>query len=174
LKTTILFRQGRCLSLFLLFLSSGCMLNSQTVTNYSGTWKFDKSKSSPGEMQTDYPGTIVRKIVQTTDTLSYTDTYRQAGSDDWETAPEKFCLDGKTQISKSSYSTNKKSVKWSANGKVITTIYIDTQVSKGESKDFIMEDSYLLSADRMILTIERHSKNPVQGEKTSKFVYQRE
>jgi hypothetical protein len=161
-------------SIILLLLSSALQLNSQQVTNYSGLWKFDKSKSSEGELQSNYPGTVMRKISQTADTLSYTDTYRQPGSNDWETAPEKFCLDGKIQIRESSYSTNKKSVKWSADKNILTTIYEDTQVSKGVSKDFIMEDSYQLSADGKTLTVERHSKNPVQGEKTSKFVYQKD
>jgi hypothetical protein len=174
MKSSTLLKPAAIISICLVLCCSAAGLLAQTPANFSGIWNFDKGKSTPGELQSDYPGTIVRKIAQTADTLSYTDTYRQPGSEDWETAPEKFCLDGKEQIIKSSYSTNKKSVKWSADGKVLTTVYVATQVSKGVSQDFIMKDSFVLSADGKILTIERYSKNPVQGDKTSKFVYQRE
>lgn len=152
-----------------LILSSA--LNAQT--DFSGSWKFNKAGSSPGQMKSEYDGVIIRQISQNATTFSFNDVYKNAGNKDWSTASEEFALDGMEQVTKGDYYTIRKSAKWSAGKDSLTLIYVNSQSSDGVSQDFLNKEIYFLS-DEKTLVIETFAKNPVEGEKTGKNIYNRE
>jgi hypothetical protein len=152
-------------------LSASFPIAAQTPSNFSGKWVFDKEKSSPGLLESGFDGTVTRQITQNSTTLSYADIYVRKGSDDWKTSEEPFNLDGKETIKKGSFSTIKKSAKWSEDKKSLTLTYIDTQVAKGVSEDFLTAESYKLTDGGLTLLIETYSKNPVKGESKTQKIY---
>jgi hypothetical protein len=166
-------KKAMVITLLSLLLLHGSIVKSQTPPDFSGKWQFNKAKSSPEQVESDYPGTIIRQITQTPTTISINDTYKQTGSKDWTTADEKYNLDGKEQTSKSDRGTNKKSTKWSQDKKTLSITNIDTQSTKGKEQAFMVTHSYKLSNDGKTLTIECYSKNPVTGETTKQKIYER-
>jgi hypothetical protein len=170
MKTNQHFRQTRIsilvsVSFMLILTSAG--INAQKSTNFSGKWQYDKSKSVVDAIERDYDGTIILEISQDSSTISFAEVYIHPGRTDWKTASESYKLNGEEQIRKSSVGTNKNTVKWSPDRKVLTITNLDTQ----DSQDYKVVDSYSLSADGKILTIERYRKNPVTGETKAKKVY---
>jgi hypothetical protein len=158
-------------SLLLLVLLSSAALRAQTPTNYSGRWEFDKTKSSPGTVHANYPGTVTRQITQNASVLTYRDVYVQSGSKDWKTADESFKLDGKEQIKKDGTTMRKKSSQWSQDKKILTLTYAEIYVDKGVTKELLVAESYKLSDDGKTLTIDTFSKNQVTGETKTNSVY---
>jgi hypothetical protein len=158
-------------SLLLLVLLSSAALRAQTPTNYSGRWEFDKTKSSPGTVHANYPGTVTRHITQNASVLTYRDIYVQPGSKDWKTADESYKLDGKEQIKKDGTTTRKKSAQWSQDKKSLTLTYAETYIERGVAKELLVAESYKLSDDGKTLTIDTFSKNQVTGETKTNSVY---
>jgi hypothetical protein len=172
-----LFRPGHIagvsVSLVLMFLLSSNALKAQTLTNFSGTWEFDKTQSSPGTIESKYDGSVTRQITQNSSKLTYCDIYVQKGSDDWKTADEVFNLDGKEQIKKDGANSRRKSAQWSQDKKILTLTYKETYTEEGVSKELLNAESYKLSDDGKTLTIETYSKNQVTGETRTKGVYRK-
>jgi hypothetical protein len=170
-----LFPPGRIamlsVSLIVLSILSTVSLSAQTAANFSGKWEFDKTKSSPGTVHANYPGTVTRQITQNASTLTYRDVYVQKGSSNWKTTDEIFNLDGKEQIRKDGANTRRKSAKWSDDKKILTLTYAETYVERGVSKELSAAASYALSEDGKTLTMETYSKNQVTGEKKTTSVY---
>jgi hypothetical protein len=158
-------------SLVVLFILSAVSLGAQTATNFSGKWEFDKARSSPGTVHANYPGTVTRQITQNSSRLSYRDIYVQKGSSDWKTTDEIFNLDGKEQIKKNGANTRRKSVKWSADKKILTLTYAETYVESGVSKELSAAESYAMSEEGKTLTIETLSKNQVTGTTKTTRIY---
>jgi hypothetical protein len=159
------------LSLILVFILSTLALKAQTPTNYSGKWQFDKAKSTPDKIEPDYDGTIILIITQNSTTITSSEIYKHPERSDWETAKDLYQLNGKEQVRKSSVGTNKRLAKWSEDKKVLSITNLDTQTLKGVLQDFLVIDTYKLSEDGKILTIERYRKNPVNGETNAQKVY---
>ncbi|RPI06006.1 MAG: hypothetical protein EHM64_04560 [Ignavibacteriae bacterium] len=86
---------------------SSINLNAQTPTNFSGKWEFDKTKSSPGFVESNYDGTVVRQITQNASTLKYFDTYIHPDRPDFKTTTDSYTLNGKEKIEKHSVGTSK-------------------------------------------------------------------
>lgn len=158
-------------SLIFMLLLTSMTSNAQTPTNFSGKWQFDKTKSTSDKVEMNYDGTIILEITQDADTISFSEIYISTGNPDWKTAVETYKLDGKEQITKHEVGTNKNSAKWSQDKKVLTITNLDTQELKGVLQDFLVADTYQLSEDGKILTIERYRKNPVTGETKAWKVY---
>ncbi|HLN22003.1 MAG TPA: hypothetical protein VK213_12995 [Bacteroidales bacterium] len=162
----------------LVFLSLASLMlcftaETSAQSDFSGRWQFDKSASSHGSMYYDYDGSIVRLVVQDGATLTYSDIYIKPGNPDWETGKETFRLDGNPEKVKGDDYSITKSARWSADKKSVILSYLHTQLMNGESRDFLNEETYILSEDRKKLTIESYSKDPVQGEKRVTNVYNR-
>jgi len=154
-----------------MLLLSSVALKAQAPTNFSGKWQYEKAKSVVDKFEPEFDGTIILEITQNAATISFAEVYKREGSADWKTAVESYKLDGKEQITKHDVGTNKYSAKWSADKKVLTITNTDTQKLKGVLQDFLVIDTYSLSADGKTLTIERYRKNPVTGETKAKKVY---
>jgi hypothetical protein len=146
-------------------------LKAQTPTNFSGKWEFDKTKSSPGFVESNYDGTVIMQIIQNSSTIKFYDTYIHPDRSDFKTSADSYTLDGKEKIEKSDIGTTKKSTKWSLDKKVLTITNFDTQPLDGVAQDFLLVDSLKLSDNKLTLTIVRYSKNPVTGETTTNKVY---
>ena len=155
----------------LLFLVSTTTVQSQTPTNFSGKWEFDTTRSSSGMLETTYGGTVILQINQNPSSISFSEIWKKKGNSDYKTSADAYNLDGKEKIRKSDIGTSKKSAKWSQDKKILTITNLDTQKLKGVLQDFLVVDTYTLSDGGRTLTMERSSKNPVQGEKTAKKVY---
>lgn len=177
MRTKQLFRQKHIklmeLSLILIFLLNTLALKAQNPTNFSGKWQFDKLNSIPDQIEPDYDGSIIIEITQNATTISFDEIYIHPERADWKTATESYNLDGKEQITNSSVGTNKKLAKWSLDKKVLTITNLDKQKLKGVIQDFVVTDTYQLSDDGKILTIERYRNNPVTGETNAKKIYQK-
>lgn len=170
MKSNTFFKKGRILVVIMLLISPIALM-AQTPTNFSGKWQYEKAKSVVDKLEPDFDGIIILEITQNAATISFAEVYKREGSADWKTAVESYKLDGKEQITKHDVGTNKYSARWSADKKVLTITNTDTQKLKGVLQDFIVIDTYSLSADGKTLTIERYRKNPVTGETKAKKVY---
>jgi len=170
MKSNTFFKKGRILVVIMLLISPIALM-AQTPTNFSGKWQYEKAKSVVDKLEPDFDGIIILEITQNAATISFAEVYKREGSADWKTAVESYKLDGKEQITKHDVGTNKYSARWSADKKVLTITNTDTQNLKGVLQDFIVIDTYSLSADGKTLTIERYRKNPVTGETKAKKVY---
>jgi len=177
MRTKRIFRQGHIkmmnLPLILIFLLFVTTLNAQNPTDFSGKWQFDKVKSIPDQIEPEYDGTIVLEITQNDKTITFSETFIHIDRPDLKTATVTYKLNGKEFITKSSVGTNKNSAKWSPDKKVLTITNFDKQKLKGVMQDFLVKDTYKLSDDGKILTIERYRNNPVTGETNAKKVYQK-
>lgn len=158
-------------SFILVLLCSSMLLQAQTPTSFSGKWEFDTTKSSPGLLESTYGGTVIRQITQNPSTITFFEIWKKPGNADFKTANASYALDGKERIKKNDIGTRRSSAKWSQDKRILTITNRDTQTLKGVAQDFLNEDSYTLSSNGRILTIEQYSKNPVTGETRSKKVY---
>jgi hypothetical protein len=156
------------ISMFLLF---SMTVKAQIPINFSGKWEFDKAKSSPDLLDSNFDGIVTRQITQTASTIAYHDIYVKKGSNDWATLDEIFNLDGKEQVKKDNSGTLKKSAKWSQDTNVLTLIILLTYTEEGVSKETQISESYKLSDEGKTLTIESYSKDQVTGETKKKAVY---
>lgn len=158
------------LGIFMLLVSF-LPLVAQTTADFSGKWEFDKKASSAGLTESNYDGSVIMTIKQTVSSISISETWLKPGNPDFNTAADSYTLDGKEQVQKHEVGTSRKSAKWSADKKVLIITNLDIQTLKGKLENFLVTDSFTLSADGKTLTIERYSKNPVLGESTVKKVY---
>lgn len=157
------------LTLFLLLIfTSNLTLFSQNVTNLTGKWTFDLSKSNLGEGAKYWRGEEILDIFQDASSIKIIKTSIIPGSENISvTYVYKF--DGKELIIKEDFGTTKKNINWSEDGK---TLIINTLMSTSD-REYLTIDSYSLSQDGDILTITNYSKNSATGESTLKMVYKR-
>lgn len=157
----------------LMLLAPVFSLKAQTTANFAGKWAFDKKASSAGLTESNYDGSVIMTIVQTVSSISISETWVKPGNSDFNTAADSYTLDGKEQVQKHQVGTTKKSAKWSADKKMLIITNLDIQTLNGKLENFLVTDTFSLSADGKTLTIERYSKNPVTGETTVKKVYRK-
>ncbi|HEX2921065.1 MAG TPA: hypothetical protein VHO50_07865 [Bacteroidales bacterium] len=146
-------------------------IDAEAQTNFSGRWQFNKAGSTPGLMYSEYDGIVIRQIIQDADSIKYSDLYLKPGNNDWETGKEAFSLNGKEEIKKGDNYAIKKLAKWSDDKKSLTLLFIHTQITDNVSADFLNEETYRVSDDGNSLVIETYSKDPIQGEKRTKSLY---
>lgn len=156
-------------SLFLLVCSTTLM--SQTPVNFSGKWVYDKTKSTPGTNNADYPGPITREITQTASTLTYRDIYAPTGSDPFITSDVVLNLTGKEDIDKSEPNvTLTNSLKWLPGNKSFTITFMTKYIDEGKSKEILIKETYALSDNGKTLTINEYHKAEL-GETKATNVY---
>lgn len=169
MKSQLAFRRTGLPVVILLFSTSVCFAQ----LNLSGSWEFDKARSSPESDAAKYEGKIVRKIAQTAATISYKDVYSRPGSADWSTADEVFTMDGKAQVDKHGKDEVKKFTSWSADKKSLTLTYQNTYYEGAVAKELLIAETYNLSDNGRTLTISRLFKNPVTGETKTVNTYRK-
>ncbi len=170
MKTNQLFLKIGCLLILMSFLTD---LNAQTPIDFSGKWQYDRANSDKDRFESELDGTVILEIRQTSDSISFSETYIYPDRPEWKTSADSYRFDGKEQITKSSVGTSKKSAKWSADKKLLTITNIDTQTVKGVLQEFIIIDTYSLSADKKTINLERYRKNYVTGETKLKKIFTR-
>ena len=148
-------------------------MTAQSPVNFSGKWEYNKSKSSPGTNNANYPGIIVRQITQTAATIAYNDLFIRPGQKDWKSSDELFNLDGKVQVIKTSTETMKKSTKWSPDKSTLTLTYITVYDQDGVTKELMVEEAHKLSDGGKTLTITQLFKNTDTGETRKTNVYRK-
>jgi len=158
-------------SVVAMILLSSMALRAQTPTNFSGKWEFDKSKSTPGILDSQYEGTVTRLITQNASIFTYRDIYVRKGGNVWSTTDESFKLDDKEQIKKDGANSRRKSAQWSQDKKILTLTYKETYTEEGVSRELLLVYSYRLSDDGKTLTLKTFSRNHVTGETKTQSIY---
>lgn len=157
------------LTLFiLLFISFKPLLFSQNMTNFTGKWAFDLSKSALGEGAKYWSGEEILDIMQDASSIKIIKTSIITGSENISNT-DVYKFDGKELILKEDFGTTKKNIRWTEDGK---TLIINTLTSTS-NREYLIIDSYSLSQDSKTLTITNYSKNSATGESTLKMVYNR-
>jgi hypothetical protein len=162
------------LSLIALSLLSSFSLNAQAPADFSGKWEFDKTRSDKEETgDASFNGTIILEINQGADLITFTSTYFIPGKDGIVMRPDSFLLDGRVTTDNGGTGPARKSVKWSADKKILTTSSVMTDAIDGVKQDFLTAMAYRLSGDRETLFIDEFYKSRLNGEKTVKKVYRK-
>jgi hypothetical protein len=172
MKTNQVFSSGHLAiiraSLILLFLIFTTTLMSQSKINFSGKWTYDKTKSTTGTNNWEYPGSISREITQNASTLTYRDIYTANGSDPFTSSDIVLNLDGKEEVDKSDPDvTLSKSLKWLQGNKSIIITFKSKYTIDGVSKEILINDTYTLSDDGKTLTINEFHKAELGETKTT-------
>jgi hypothetical protein len=158
-------------SLISLFLIYSTTLMSQTQINFTGTWTYDKTKSTADTYISDYPGTITREITQTASTLTYHDIYAQNENNTYKKSDIVLNLDGTEEIDKSDPDfTLSKSLKWLQGNKSFIITSKSKYTDDGVSREILITETYSLSDDGKTLTIAEFHKAEL-GEKKSTNIY---
>ena len=157
------------LTLFvMLFFTLNPILFSQNMTNFTGKWTFDLSKSDLGEGAKYWSGEEILDITQDESSIKINKTSIIPGSESIS-ATDFYKFDGKELILKEDFGTTKKNISWSEDRKILI---INTLTSTSQ-REYIIIDSYSISQDGNTLTITNYSKNSATGERTLKMVYNR-
>ena len=160
--------------LILLVLFFTQTIKSQTPSDFSGKWEFDKAKSDKEETgDASFDGIIILGITQNSSTITFTNTYTIPGTVPYVLEPDSYFLDGRVTSDNSGTGPAKKFVKWSQDKKIITISLVMTDKIDGVSQDFLTALTYKLSADGQTLTIEEFHKSKLNGEQTIKKLYKR-
>jgi hypothetical protein len=158
-------------SIITLFLLYSTTLMSQAQINCSGKWLYDKTKSTSGTNNSDYPGTITREITQNASTFTYHDIYTPDGSNPFQTTDIVLKPDGKEEIDKSDPDvTLTRSLKWLTGNKSFIISFKTKYTDKGVSKEILITSTYTLSDDGKTLTIAEFHKAEL-GETRSSNIY---
>jgi len=153
----------------LLFVSFRPLLFSQNVTDFTGKWIFDLSKSDLGKGAKYWSGEEILDIIQDASSIKIIKTSIIPGSENVsKTDVHKF--DGKELILKEDFGTVKKNISWTEDGKMlnINTLTITS------TREYLIIDTYSLNQESKTLTITNYSKNSATGETILKMVYNRE
>ena len=152
----------------LLFVSFKPMLFSQNVTDFTGKWAFDLSKSDLGEGSKYWSGEEILDIIQDAYSINIIKTSIIPGSENISKT-DVYKFDGKELILKEDFGTTKENISWAKDGKAL----IINTLTTTSTREYLIIDSYSLSQDSKTLTITTYSKNSATGESTLKMVYNR-
>jgi hypothetical protein len=166
MKTSKLFGSSALL-VFLLMLSASCFAQK---TNFSGTWKFNESKSQLGEGRFRMAPSKI-KLAQN-DSVILADLTRQRPTGEEMTSTEKYTLNGKEcDNSVPAQNRTKKSIiTFSADGKIMTIASTSAFERDGNRMEFKSTEIYKLSDDGKTLTI-NNTTNSTRGEFKTSLVY---
>ena len=140
---------------------------SQTAANFSGTWTLDTAKCDPGPGGYIMDKDQILRITQNKGSITFAKTYPSSKF----TSTTKHLFDGKEKVQKNDYRTDKTSLQWSTDNKVLTISTITTAQTKNGPDDFLVADSYKLSDDGRTLINEVYSQNKQLGKRTTVMVY---
>ena len=153
---------------FAILISSG--LSAQSVANFSGTWTIDTTKSDPGPGGYFMDKDQILKITQSAGSITFIRIYPSSGN---FTTNYKYFFDGKVRTQKKDYGTDKISVKWSDDKKVLTITTITTAETKIGLDDFLGIEAWKLSDDPRTLINESSTQNKQTGKTAMVTVYKK-
>ena len=139
-------------------------VSAQNVPNFSGTWTLDAAKSDFGMMPP--PDSVVMVIDHKEPSLKVTTTQKSQMGD--SSNDSTYTTDGKDNVNKMRSPAGdqdvKSTTKW--NAKALTT----TRTIEAQGMSIGIDDSWDLSADGKVLTVNRQLKTP-QGDFATKLVF---
>ncbi len=157
-----------------MFIISTTALKAQAPLNFSGKWEFDKVNSDKDRTgDASFNGVIIMEIRQNADTISIFNTYFMPGKDGMTHRPESFPADGTVVADNSGSDPAKKFIKWSPDGKMLTTQYVMTATIDGVAQDFLTVMTYQLREDGKTLVVDEMRKSKLNGEKKIKKIYKK-
>jgi hypothetical protein len=133
----------------MMILSYGIILSAQTLPDFSGVWIQDKSKSDDFYKRFN----VQCALVQTAQSFNVITTFSDSTGKVMVTRENTFPLDGKEATDSKGA---KKSAKWSADKKVLTTS--DTKDYGGDLVG--VTTAYSISANGLILTVKTEDIKP--------------
>ncbi|UCG28456.1 MAG: hypothetical protein JSV24_03595 [Bacteroidales bacterium] len=140
-------------------------------TDFSGTWKFNESKSIMGERGrrgTNSPMTVTQDgNVLTTERI-----FVSREGEEMKTT-ETFTLDGKECDNSTGMRTRTTTVTWSEDGTTLTFNSVMVFNRQGETMEMKSKEIWKLSDGGKILTIDSSSQSPM-GERTMTLVYEKQ
>lgn len=137
-------------------------------TNFSGTWAFNESKSTPSQGGFRFAPS---KMVITQDGINLTvenTSVRQGGEEFKSTV--KYTLDGKECVNPVFNSSRKSMVKWSEDSKVLAFSHSMTFERDGNSQEFKTSEIWKYNETDKTLTVETSFTGP-DGEIKNANVY---
>jgi hypothetical protein len=139
-------------------------LNAFGAPNFTGAWKLNVQKSAYGSFPA--PSSVLRTILQDGDALSMTTLQKgQAGE---TTTTVKYTLDGKSFTNPTATGETKGTAHWKDAQLLITT---SRTVQDAEIKS---AETWELSPDGKVLTIQTRMTLPKQGEFQVKQVFEKQ
>jgi hypothetical protein len=137
------------------------------LPNFSGTWNLDAAKSDFGMMPP--PDSIVMVIDHKEPAVKVTTTQKgQMGNSSNDST---YTTDGRDNVNKMRSPAGdqdvKSTTKW--NGKILTT----TRTMEAQGMSIGIDDSWELSADGKVLTVNRQLKTP-QGDLTMRLAFNKQ
>lgn len=139
-------------------------VNAVAAPNFTGAWRLNASKSVYGKVPA--PSTMVRTILQDGNSLSMTTL--QKGQQGEVTTDFKYTLDGKPVTNTTATGESKSVARWDGPHLVIET----SRTVQGA--DLKSTETWDLSSDGKMLTIETHLTLPQQGEFVVKQVFDKQ
>jgi hypothetical protein len=147
-----------------LIIISFLAVNALAAPNFTGAWRLNISKSVYGKFPA--PSSMVRTILQDGNSLSMTTL--QKGQQGEVTTNLKYTLDGKPSTNSTATGESKSIARWDAAHLVIET---SREVQGAELKS---KETWDLSSDGKMLTIETHLTLPQQGEFVVKQIFDKQ
>jgi hypothetical protein len=144
---------------------------AQPTANFSGTWAFDTTKSDRGPGGYFLQADQILRITQNSASITFAKTVPISSGN--FTSTDKYFFDGKTRTQKKDYGTDKISLQWSADKKVLTITTITTAETKNGPDDFLVAESWKLSDDGRTLMNESYSQSKQLGKTTIVTVYKK-
>ena len=141
------------------------------ISNYSGEWKLNESKSELGQFDRFAVRSI--KAEQTEASIAITRTQPSFNGDDM-TSTESLSFDGKeTETTVFENGKRKATAIWSDDGKNLVISYTLNLEFNGQSMEIKGTDTWTVSDDGKTLTVQTNSSSP-QGEFSWKAVYDKQ
>ena len=153
MKTTFKLLTASFLMLFLISISSSTVSAQSGKTNFSGTWAFNETKSTPVEGGFRM-GASLMTVTQDGNNLSVESTRKNRDGDDVKST-SKFTLDGKECSNQTGFgnSERKSVLTWSADGKTLNFAHSMTFERDGQTQEFKNTETWKINDDKT-LTVE--------------------
>ena len=135
------------------FLTSAKTFSQAGKTDFSGTWAFNETKSTPSDGGFRMAASLL-VITQDGNTLSYESTRKNRDGEDVKST-SKFTLDGKESVNPAGFGSNNRNsvVTWSADNKTLNFAHTMKFERDGETQEFKSTESWKLN-DAKTLSVE--------------------
>ena len=147
-----------------LLLASFLAVQAIAAPNFTGAWRLNISKSVYGKFPA--PSSMLRTVLHDGNSLSMTTL--QKGSQGEVTTDLRYTLDGKPSTNTTATGDSKSIARWDVGRLVIET---SRTVQNAELKS---TETWELSGDGKLLTIETHLSLPQQGEFVVKQIFDKQ
>lgn len=153
---------------FFLAIQVSAIQAQTSSTDFSGTWSFNESKSTPSQGGFRFAPSLLT-IVQDGNNLSVERTSVRPGGEEFKST-DKFTLDGKECVNPMFNSSRKSMVKWSEEGKVLAFSHTMTFDREGQPQEIKISEIWKYSDTEKTLTVETSFTGP-NGEMKTANVY---